>query len=122
MILRKKKCEFSQDRSPDSQTCLTPGKAQIQNERAAELGRIGGRKNRHYPDSTDPIQTNPPKSADDVRSLLAETMASVHARRLDHKVGIVLASLGKALLEAIEIADLEGRVKALEKRIANTER
>ena len=91
-------------------------------QRAAELGRIGGRKNRHYPDSTDPVPTNPPKSADDVRGLLAETMASVHARRLDHKVGVVLASLGKALLEAIEIADLEGRVKALEKRIANTER
>ena len=90
-------------------------------QRAAELGRIGGRKNRHYPDSTDPIPTNPPKSADDVRSLLAETMASVHARRLDHKVGVVLASLGQGALGAIEIADLEGRVKALEKRIANTE-
>jgi hypothetical protein len=47
-------------------------------------------------------------------------MASVHARRLDHKVGIVLASLGKALLEAIEVADLEGRVKELEKRIGGT--
>ena len=90
-------------------------------QRAAELGRLGGRKNRHYPDATDPALTNPPKSADDVRSLLAETMASVHARRLDHKVGIVLASLGKALLEAIEVADLEGRVKALEKRICNTD-
>ena len=90
-------------------------------QRAAELGRIGGLKNRHYSDSTDPAPTNPPKSADDVRSLLAETMASVHARRLDPKVGIVLASLGKALLEAIEVADLEGRVKALEKRICNTD-
>ena len=42
------------------------------------------------------------------------------AETLDHKIGIVLASLGKALLEAIEVADLEGRVKALEKRICNT--
>ena len=90
-------------------------------QRAAELGRLGGRKNRHYPDATDPALTNPPKSADDVRSLLAETMASVHARRLDHKVGIVSASRGKALLEAIEVADLEGRVKALEKRICTTD-
>ena len=48
-------------------------------------------------------------------------MASVHARRLDPKVGNVLASLGKALLEAIEVADLEGRVKELEKRICNTD-
>ena len=32
-------------------------------------------------------------------------MASVHARHLDPKVGSVLASLGKALLEAIEVAD-----------------
>ena len=90
-------------------------------QRAAELGRIGGLKNRHYSDSTDPAPTNPPKSADDVRSLLAETMAGVHARRLDPKVGNVLASLGKALLEAIEVADLEGRVKELEKRICNTD-
>src|SRR5438874_12118278 len=100
-------------------TLLQPFHANPQ--RAAELGRLGGRKNRHYPDSLEPAPTNPPKSADDVRSLLAETMASVHARRLDHKVGIVLASLGKALLEAIEVADLEGRVKALEKRICNTD-
>ena len=73
---------------------------------------------------TPPTQYQPIhlRAHDDVRNLIAETMASVHARRLDHKVGVVLASLGKALLEAIEIADLEGRVKALEKRIANTER
>jgi hypothetical protein len=83
---------------------------------------MGGRKNRHYPNSTDPVPTNPPKSADDVRSLLAETMASVRARRLDHKVGVVLASLGKALLKAIEVADLEGRVKALEKHTCSTDK
>ena len=47
-------------------------------------------------------------------------MAGVHARRLDPKVGNVLASLGRVLLEAIEIVDLEGRVMALEKRISNT--
>ena len=89
-------------------------------QRAAELGRIGGLKNRHYSNSTHPASTNPPKSADDVRNRLAETMAGVHARRLDPKVGNVLASLGKALLEAIEVADLEGRVKALEKRTCST--
>jgi len=89
-------------------------------QRAAELGRIGGLKNRHYSDSLDPVATPPPKSAEDVRNLLAETMAGVHARRLDSKVGNVLASLGKALLEAIEVADLEGRVKELEKRIGGT--
>jgi len=49
-------------------------------------------------------------------------MAGVHARRLDSKVGNVLASLGKALLEAIEVADLEGRVKALEKRTGSTDK
>jgi hypothetical protein len=56
----------------------------------------------------------PPQTGVDVKNLLAETMASVRGRRLDPRVGSVIASLGKTLLEAIKTTDLEARVEALE--------
>ena len=51
----------------------------------------------------------------DVKKLLAETMAGIHARRLDPKIGSVLGYLGTALLKAMEATDLERRVATLEK-------
>ena len=83
--------------------------------RAVQLGRLGGQKNRRLiPDSAS--QAVPaPRTAEDVKNLLAETMAGIHARRVDPKIGNVMAYLGTALLNALESAELERRITALEK-------
>jgi hypothetical protein len=84
--------------------------------RAAQLGRLGGQKNRRLiPDSTSEV-IPAPRTADDVKNLLAETMAGIHGRRVDPKVGNVMAYLGTALLNALETAELERRITALEGR------
>jgi hypothetical protein len=51
-------------------------------DKAAELGRNGGRRRKHtYEQATEPVA--PPESAADVRRMLAETMAEVKAGRMD---------------------------------------
>jgi len=89
--------------------------------RAAQLGRLGGQKNRRLiPDSTSEV-IPAPRTADDVKNLLAETMAGIHGRRVDPKIGNVMAYLGTALLNALETAELERRIAALEKRTSVSE-
>jgi hypothetical protein len=83
-------------------------------QRAAELGRSGGRKNRRYPGKPDAEGLVIPRTTEDVKNMLAETMAGIHARRLDPKIGSVLGYLGTALLKAMEATDLEKRIATLE--------
>jgi hypothetical protein len=82
--------------------------------RAAELGKRGGQKNRslagHYSDEL--IAT--PETAQDVRKFLAETMVQIRVGRMNPRVGTTLAYVGMVLLKAIQIADLEPRLRALE--------
>src|SRR5438874_1968144 len=84
-------------------------------QRAAQLGRMGGRKNRCYPArfSVDPVP--PPQTAREVRVLLAEAFADIHAGRREPKVVSVMAYVGTALLNAIKTADMEERIAALER-------
>jgi hypothetical protein len=66
-------------------------------------GRMGGQKNRRLiPDSASEA-VPAPRTAEDVKNLLAETMAGIHARRVDPKIGNVM---------------LERRITVLEKRSA----
>jgi hypothetical protein len=76
---------------------------------------MGGRKNRRYPSSckVDPVQ--PPRTAREVKELLAEALADIHAGRREPKVVSVMAYVGTALLNAIKIADMEERIAALER-------
>ncbi len=84
-------------------------------KRAAELGRKGGRRNRHTYDA--PLQpVAVPESAGDVKRMLAETMADVRAGRMDPKLGSTLGYLGTALLRAFEVADFEQQLEQLEQR------
>ena len=88
-------------------------------ERAAKLGARHGRRATGSPDlNTVPLQ--PPKTATDIRDALAETMAAVQARAreegMDAKLGNTMAYVGSSLLRAVEICDLEARVKAIEER------
>src|SRR6516164_6500920 len=75
-------------------------------ERAVQLGRKGGLRNRHtYEQSNEPVA--PPESAADVKRMLAETMAEVKAGRIDPKVANTVAYLATVLLRAYE-ADAAG--------------
>jgi len=81
---------------------------------AAKLGKIGGQKNRRF--HLAPEQpANPPRSANDLKELLATTICQIHAGQLDPRVGAVLASMGSIFLKAIENTELEERIRALER-------
>ncbi len=84
-------------------------------KKAAELGRKGGRRNRHTYQT--PLQhVSNPESAGDVMRMLAEAMADIRAGRMDPKLGSTLGYLGVSLLRAFEVADLEQRLERLEHR------
>jgi hypothetical protein len=70
-------------------------------DKAAELGRNGGRRRKHTYEQA-PEQISPPESAADVKRMLAETMAEVKAGRMDPKVANTVAYLGTILLRAYE--------------------
>ena len=70
-------------------------------KKAAELGRQGGRANRHI-FSAPTQEVVPPESIGDVRRMLAQTMADVRAGRMDPKLGATLAYISTALLRAYE--------------------
>jgi len=84
-------------------------------QRAAQLGRMGGRKNRRYPSSCKADPVRPPRTAREVKELLAEALADIHAGRREPKVVSVMAYVATALLNAIKIADMEERIAALER-------
>jgi hypothetical protein len=64
----------------------------------------------------------PPKTAGDIRDVLANTMAQVHAHKMDTKTANALAYVATSLLRAIEVADWESRLEALEVRHQTWER
>jgi hypothetical protein len=84
-------------------------------KRAAELGRMGGSKNRSYVSHPEPGPVSPPRTAKDVKNLLAEAMAGIHVGRLEPKIASVMAYVGTALLKALETTDLQERIEALER-------
>jgi len=88
-------------------------------ERAAKLGaRHAYRPLLPTDPNARPLQ--PPKTASDVRDALAETMAEVQARArvhgMDAKLANTMAYVGSSLIRAVEICDLETRMKAIEER------
>ena len=82
-------------------------------EKAAELGRRGGLKNRHVRPHED-VELPPLNNAEDVRSMLAKAAQDVRNRRIDPRVATSLGQLATTLLKAIEVADVERRLAALE--------
>jgi hypothetical protein len=46
--------------------------------------------------------------------MLAESMAEVRTGKMDPKLGTTLAYIGTSLLRAIEVADVDDRLKKLE--------
>ncbi len=82
-------------------------------ERAARMGSKHGRKTTLSPDhDVQPLQ--PPKTAKDVRNVLADAIAQVHARKMDVRIANSLAYISTSLLRAIEVSDLESQLAAFE--------
>lgn len=82
--------------------------------KAAELGRKGGRGNRHVQSEAEPTPLAPPRTAADVRSALSNLMADVAHGRLDPKTANCVAYISTSLLKAIEVGELEERIERLE--------
>jgi hypothetical protein len=55
-----------------------------------------------------------PKTAADVRELLAESMIEIRHGKLDPRVANALGYLSASYLRALEVSDLEARLNALE--------
>ena len=72
-------------------------------QRAAELGRKGGRNNRRTYE-TDGKEVSAPQSASAVKEMLAEIMAEIRAGRLNPKLGTTLAYLGTTLAKHLGLA------------------
>src|SRR5438128_10786930 len=73
---------------------------------------MGGSKNRrHDPLGSETEPLRPPQTAKEVKDLLAEATAGVHAGRLEPRMGSVMEYLGTALLKAIETTDYQERIR-----------
>jgi hypothetical protein len=57
-----------------------------------------------------------PKTAADLRDLLAESIIEVRSGRLDPKIANALGYLGASYLRAVEVSDVQVRLSALESR------
>jgi hypothetical protein len=84
--------------------------------KASELGRIGGQKNRHTPPvNTDPLPTL--DSATAVRDAVNQLFNDVYSGKVDPKITSGLASLLTLQLRAIGTADLERNIAELQKQL-----
>ena len=81
--------------------------------RAAELGSKGGRRRAVFsPGDLKEFAT--PKTAADLRELLPESIIEIRAGKQDPRIANALGYLGASYLGALEVADLESRLDALE--------
>ena len=81
--------------------------------RAVELGRRGGHRRTIY----DPDQLKEfgaPQSAADLRDLLAQSIIEIRTGKMDPRLANSVAYLGCEFLRALEISDIERRLRVLE--------
>jgi hypothetical protein len=82
---------------------------------ARELGSKGGRRRTgHRPESLKAFPA--PKNAADLRDLLVQSIIEIRTGNLDPKLPNSISYLGAGFLRALEVADLETRLLALETR------
>ena len=87
-------------------------------KKAAELGRKGGRRRAVYsPDGLKEFAA--PRSAADLRDLLAQSIIEIRTGKLDPKLANSISYLGAGFLRALEVSDLETRLQTLEERTEN---
>jgi hypothetical protein len=83
-------------------------------DRAAQLGRKGGRKKRRPAPATEELPERPLRSVGEVTELLGETINEVRAGRLDPRVANTVGYLATAMLKALQQGDIEERLRAIE--------
>lgn len=81
--------------------------------RAKELGSRGGHRRSVYaPENLKDFSA--PRTADELRELLAQSIIEIRAGKLDPKLANSISYLGAGFLRALEVADLEKRLAELE--------
>ena len=85
-------------------------------DRAAELGRMGGRKNRHYVE-TEEVTISPPSTPEEIKSMLSQAMVDVRARKLDPRIGSALTYMAGAFLKAFETSEVYQRLERVVKEM-----
>ena len=80
--------------------------------RAAELGRMGGLKNRHDVD-TEPVIINPPKTPEDVTNVLCRVMVDLRAKKMDPKIAHTLTYMTRVLMEAFAATNMQKQLESL---------
>jgi hypothetical protein len=88
---------------------------------AAKMGAKHGRKtlptvDPHEPTTGSEKAADLPKTANQVRDVLAETIVGIRGRKVDTRTANALAYVATSLLRAIEVSELEERLQALESR------
>lgn len=113
-------CSAKTKRGNPCQAAVAPGTRlcafHADPNRASKLGRIGGRKNRHYVD-IDAVTMAPPTTPEDVKNLLAQAMVDVRARKLDPRIASTLTYMSTALLKAFDSTDVQQRLARLEEEL-----
>lgn len=89
--------------------------------RAAELGSKGGRRRAVFSPG-DLRDFAAPKTAADLRELLAESIIEIRAGKLDPRIANALGYLGASYLRALEVSEVEARLDALEANQRTQER
>ena len=85
--------------------------------RAAELGSKGGRTRAVFnPDNLMPFAA--PKSAADVRDLLAQSMVELRAGQLDPRIAPSICCLAAEFLKTLEVCTIEEVIEPLERERA----
>ena len=82
---------------------------------AQRMGSKGGRHRAHL-DPKEIVQFDPPLTADDLVPILSSTVAEIRAGKIDQKTVQALVSTAGAFLETLKVADLDKRLKVLEKK------
>src|SRR5262249_55503633 len=99
---RQNRCEAKTKRGSQCKALSGPGNRYClfhsNPSRAAELGRKGGLRNRHYVSGA-AVPPPAPQTAMDVKGFLAEAMAELRAGRLDPKIASSLAYIAGPLLK-----------------------
>jgi len=87
--------------------------------RAAELGSKGGRRRAIY-NQENLKEFAAPKTAGDLRDLLAQSIVELRNGQLDPRLANAVGYVGASYLRALEMSDIETRLIRLEREIERT--
>ena len=85
--------------------------------KASELGRIGGRSNRHWTAESPDVPPLSLESATAIRDAIARLIADLYAGKLHPRVAAGLSPLLNLQLRAIEKTDVERRIADMEAQV-----